>query len=308
MKLLILLASIAALALTGCASTNTATYKAAKAGVAERALRGPPVGSVSPGTSSDSRVEVLLKSGVTGLAQHEVADYMDRQEAELRLQLSGSGVKTERIGQQIWLIIPAQLTFDTNRSDIRSNLYPVFNDISNVLKTFDKTVIDIIGHTDDTGPYQYNMNLSKARAESVKSYLMAQNVGGHRIETSGMGPNYPVVPNSSEPNRAANRRVEIVLTPLPAPPPNISALLAGPTGNDSNLDAVLNLDDEKSEPDLAADAIAASAQPELVVDADTSEASSETDSVADVADTAETVEPDLVAEPDLVVDAGWANG
>ena len=77
-----------------------------------------------------------------------------------------------------------------------------------------KTMLVIAGHTDDTGPYQYNMNLSMARADAVKNYLMAQNVQSVRLETQGYGPNYPAVPNTSDANRAQNRRVEIHIEPI----------------------------------------------------------------------------------------------
>ena len=139
---------------------------------------------------------------------------MDKQEKALNEELNGSGVKVIREGDKLRLDIPAQLTFDVNRSDIRSNLFPVFNDIAKVLRDYEKTMLVIAGHTDDTGPYQYNMNLSRARADAVKNYLIAQNVQSIRIETIGYGPDYPAVPNTSDANRAQNRRVEIHIEPI----------------------------------------------------------------------------------------------
>lgn len=127
---------------------------------------------------------------------------------------SPPGIKVVRDGDKLRLDIPAQLTFDINRSDIRSNLYPVFNDIAKVLRDYEKTMLVIAGHTDDTGAYQYNMTLSQARADSVKRYLTAQNVQAIRIETQGYGPSYPIVPNTSEANRTLNRRVEIHIEPV----------------------------------------------------------------------------------------------
>ncbi|GEM_PF-1555632 len=304
MKLLILLASVAALALSGCASTGATSYKAAKAGVAERALRAPPVGSMAPGTSSDPRVQVLLKSGVVGLAQDEVADYMDRQEAELRAELVGTGVRSERIGQQIKLTLPGNIVFATNSADIRSDFYDVLNSISKVLGTFDQTVIDVSGYTDSTGSDTINQPLSQRRADSVAVYLRSQKIDKRRIESDGFGSTQPIASNDTPAGREQNRRVEILLTPLVASPAGPGALQAYTAGADSDPDAVQYLADASSEPDLAVDADAtdASAELDLVVDADAARGSSESDAVTDVADTAEP------SEPALVVDADLANG
>jgi outer membrane protein OmpA-like peptidoglycan-associated protein len=269
MKLLIVLASVAALALTGCASTGTTSYKAAKAGVAERALRAPLVGSVAPGTSSDPRVQVLLKSGVVGLAQHEVADYMDRQEAELRAELQGTGVKSERIGEQIKLTLPGNIVFATNSADIRSDFFVVLNSISKVLGTFDQTVIDVSGHTDSTGSNSINQPLSQRRADSVATYLRSQKIDSRRIASDGLGSTHPIASNDSPAGREQNRRIEILLTPLLASPPDISALQAYTSGADGDPDAVQYLADASSEPELVVDAgTAETAEPDLVVDAD----------------------------------------
>lgn len=204
----IVMVMAAALVIAGCATTEN-----------QNATRGAAIGAVAgaiagKATGNHKNKRLVIGAAVGALAGAAVGSYMDNQEKALREQLSGSGVKVIRDGDNLRLDIPAQLTFDINRSDIRSNLYPVFNDIAKVLRDYPKTMLVVAGHTDDTGTYQYNMNLSKARADSVKSYLVAQNVQDIRIETQGFGPNYPAVPNNSEANRAANRRVEIHIEPI----------------------------------------------------------------------------------------------
>ena len=156
----------------------------------------------------------MIGAAVGALAGAAVGSYMDNQEKALQEELSGSGVKVIRDGDILKLDIPAELTFEINRSDVKTSLYPVFNDIAKVLRDYEKTMLVIAGHTDDTGPYQYNMNLSQARADSVKQYLLGQGVQSIRLETQGYGPNYPAVPNSSNSNRALNRRVEIHIEPI----------------------------------------------------------------------------------------------
>lgn len=198
----------AAVTLAGCASTE---YSNTQKGAAIGAVVGAVAGKAT-GNHKDKRL--VIGAAVGALAGAAVGSYMDKQEKALNEELSGTGVKVVRDGDKLRLDIPAQLTFEVNRFDIRSNLYPVFNDIAKVLRDYEKTMLVVAGHTDDTGPYQYNMNLSQQRADSVKQYLVAQNVKAIRVETQGYGPNYPIVPNSSEANRSQNRRVEIHIEPI----------------------------------------------------------------------------------------------
>lgn len=198
----------ASIVLAGCASTE---YSNTQKGAAIGAVVGAVAGKA---TGNHKNKRLVIGAAVGALAGAAVGSYMDKQEQALNEELSGTGVKVIRDGDKLRLDIPAQLTFDINRSDIRSSLYPVFNDIAKVLRDYEKTMLVIAGHTDDTGPYQYNMNLSQARADSVKQYLVAQNVQAIRVETQGYGPNYPVVPNTSDANRAMNRRVEIHIEPI----------------------------------------------------------------------------------------------
>ncbi|MBU1310321.1 MAG: OmpA family protein [Gammaproteobacteria bacterium] len=198
----------ASLAVAGCATNE---YSNTSKGAAIGAVLGAVAGKAT-GNHKDKRL--VIGAAVGALAGAAVGSYMDKQEKALKEELSGSGVKVIRDGDKLRLDIPAQLTFDINRADIKANLYPVFNDIAKVLRDYEKTMLVVAGHTDDTGPYQYNMNLSQSRADSVKQYLIAQNVQPIRIETQGYGPNYPLVANSSEANRAQNRRVEIHIEPI----------------------------------------------------------------------------------------------
>jgi outer membrane protein OmpA-like peptidoglycan-associated protein len=198
----------ASLVMAGCATNG---YSNTAKGAAIGGVVGAVAGKAT-GNHKDKRL--VIGAAIGALTGAAVGSYMDNQEKALNEELSGSGVKVVRDGDKLRLDIPAQLTFDINRSDIRSNLYPVFNDIAKVLRDYEKTMLVIAGHTDDTGAYQYNMTLSQARADSVKQYLTAQNVQAIRIETQGYGPSYPIVPNTSEANRSLNRRVEIHIDPI----------------------------------------------------------------------------------------------
>ncbi|MEE2002076.1 OmpA family protein [Alkalimonas sp. MEB108] len=194
--------------LVGCASTdNQNTTRGAAIGAVAGAIAGKA-------TANRSNKRMVIGAAVGALAGAAVGSYMDNQEKALREELSGTGVRVHREGDNLRLEIPSQLTFAINRADIQPQLYPVLNDIARVLSNYDKTMLIISGHTDDTGPYDFNMRLSLQRADSVSSYLAAQGVLPIRMETQGFGPTYPMVPNTSEANRALNRRVEIHIEPV----------------------------------------------------------------------------------------------
>ncbi|OBP17249.1 hypothetical protein A5320_20590 [Rheinheimera sp. SA_1] len=196
------------LTLGGCASIeNNNTNRGAAIGAVVGAVAGKATGN-------HKNKRLAIGAAIGALTGAAVGRYMDNQEQALREQLSGTGVKVYRDGDILRLDIPAQVTFAVGRSDIRADLYPVLNDIAKVLSEYEKTMLVITGHTDDTGPMALNMQLSQGRADSVKQYLIAQQVNPIRLETRGVGPNYPAVPNTNEANRAANRRVEIHIEPV----------------------------------------------------------------------------------------------
>lgn len=155
-----------------------------------------------------------LAAEVGALEGSAIRNYMDNQEQALREQLRGSAIKVHRDGDILRLEIPSQVTFAVGKSEIRAQLYPMLSTLAKVVAEYSKTMIVIIGHTDDSGSLQTNMQLSEQRAEAVKSYLLSQQLDERRLETHGEGPNYPLLPNTTAANRAANRRVEILLAPL----------------------------------------------------------------------------------------------
>jgi outer membrane protein OmpA-like peptidoglycan-associated protein len=83
-----------------------------------------------------------------------------------------------------------------------------------VLNKFNRTLIDINGHTDSTGSQQHNQALSERRAASVANYLGARGVDQRRISTLGFGPSQPIASNATPDGRAQNRRVEVLISPL----------------------------------------------------------------------------------------------
>ncbi|HSC85495.1 MAG TPA: OmpA family protein [Pseudomonas sp.] len=141
--------------------------------------------------------------------------YADKQEAELRRSMEGTGVQVERQGDTIQLIMPGNITFATDSADIASSFYTPLNNLASSFKQYNQNSIEIVGHTDSTGSHEYNMGLSQRRAQSVANYLQAQGVDSTRLSTRGAGPDQPVASNASADGRAQNRRVEVTLRPLP---------------------------------------------------------------------------------------------
>jgi outer membrane protein OmpA-like peptidoglycan-associated protein len=139
---------------------------------------------------------------------------MDRQESKLRSQLQGTGVSVVRNGNQITLKMPGNITFRTNSSDLQPNFYNVLNSVALVLKEYDKTILEVAGHTDNTGSPQYNQALSERRAQTVAQYLESQGINSQRIMTVGAGENHPIASNATPEGRQANRRVELTLEPI----------------------------------------------------------------------------------------------
>jgi len=150
-----------------------------------------------------------------GLIGASVGAYMDHQEAELRRELEGTGVRVVRDGDQIRLIMPSNITFNVDEYNIRSEFYPVLNSVAKVLKKYKDTRLNIDGHTDSTGPDDYNQKLSEERAYSVADYLASQGIDPSRLLPRGHGERYPVASNDTPEGREQNRRVELTITPMP---------------------------------------------------------------------------------------------
>lgn len=189
---------------------TSATTKGAAIGAAA----GVAVGLISGDSSSERKKRALILGAAGGLAGGAVGNYMDRQEAELRKKMQGTGVSVTRSGDNIILNMPGNVTFATNSSDINASFYSVLNGVSMVLKEYDKTVVDVAGHADSTGNADSNMALSQRRASSVSNYLAAQGINTQRLITVGYGQDRPIASNATPEGRAQNRRVEITLVPV----------------------------------------------------------------------------------------------
>ena len=159
---------------------------------------------------------MLAAAGVGAIAGGGVGYYMDSQEAKLRKQLRETGVSVVREGDKISLVMPGNITFDTNSGHVKSSFYEVLNSVAVVLEEFDKTIVAVSGHTDSTGSSDYNQQLSERRAQTVTNYFTSRKLSPQRFITIGLGESMPVADNGTAEGRQLNRRVEITMVPITA--------------------------------------------------------------------------------------------
>nr|WP_282451055.1 OmpA family protein [Marinobacter bryozoorum] len=177
------------------------------------AIGGAAVGAATS-SSSDRGKGALIGAAGGAAVGGGIGYYMDRQEAQLRQRLEGSGVRVVRNGDQIELVMPGNITFNTDQSTIRPSFTGVLESVALVLKEFDETVIQVDGHTDSTGSDSYNQLLSERRAGSVRDFLLNQGIAPARTRATGYGERYPAASNDTAAGREQNRRVELTLVPV----------------------------------------------------------------------------------------------
>src|SRR5215470_4969155 len=137
---------------TGEKKTSSATY-----GALIGAGAGAAIGMISGHDAKQRRQRALIGAGVGGLSGGAVGAYMDKQEAELREQMRQSGVSVTRKGDDIILNMPGNITFRTGSADLNPQFFKVLDGVAQVAKKYDKTIIEVAGHTDNVGGAEYNL-------------------------------------------------------------------------------------------------------------------------------------------------------
>jgi outer membrane protein OmpA-like peptidoglycan-associated protein len=208
---------VTATVLSGCMTydpyTGEEEVSKSTSGAVIGAVAGAIIG-VATSSKKDRAKGALIGATAGGAIGGGAGYYMDKQEAALRHQLKGSGISVIRDGNEITLVMPGNITFETGKANIQDGFESTINSLALVLEEFDETAIQIIGHTDSTGSLGLNQTLSEQRAGSVKLALQSRKIAAGRIHASGQGPRDPVATNDTEEGRQANRRVELKLLPL----------------------------------------------------------------------------------------------
>lgn len=123
---------------------------------------------------------------------------------------TASGVKVDVRGCEIKEVISLQgVTFETSSARLIDASRETLDETAETLLKHPDIKAEVAGHTDSTGPRDFNVRLSQQRAESVRDYLISKGVAADRLTAVGYGPDRPVADNATAEGRAANRRVEL---------------------------------------------------------------------------------------------------
>jgi outer membrane protein OmpA-like peptidoglycan-associated protein len=195
----------AGIALAGCADMNMSeTQRNTAIGAGVGALAGAAIGRDAKGAA--------IGAGVGALGGYVWSKHMEQKKLAMERATMGSGVAVSQTADnQLKLNIPADVSFDTGRADIKPNMRPILDQFASGLSGQPNTEVRIIGHADATGSDATNDQLSLQRAQATRSYLASRGVDPNRIVVAGRGEREPIADNSSEAGRARNRRVEIFL-------------------------------------------------------------------------------------------------
>jgi outer membrane protein OmpA-like peptidoglycan-associated protein len=208
------------LAAAGCALLTACTT-----GPANYPLPLPPPGPVQVaappylfggvvGTRKD-RARKIIAAGARALSPAQVGAFLADYENDLRRETAGTGVDILRQGDQLVVRMPAALTFDSGSAEIKPEFRSTLNEVARIVSSNRSAYVDVLGHTDTTGSEDVNKTLSQRRAASVRDFLVSQKVAAVRVATQGYGEAMPLrMPELTESDQAANRRVEIRITPL----------------------------------------------------------------------------------------------
>jgi outer membrane protein OmpA-like peptidoglycan-associated protein len=195
---------------SGCANmTETQRGTATGAGI------GAGLGAILGATTSDGGGKRAARGAVIGGAAGAIAGNiwsgrMEEQKRKMEQATQGTGVEVSQTADnRLKLEIPSDISFDTNRADIKPNFRPILDRFASSLVEHPATRVTIVGHTDNTGTDAINDPLSVNRAARTREYLASRGVETSRISIDGRGSYEPMAANNSEANRARNRRVEI---------------------------------------------------------------------------------------------------
>lgn len=201
--------AIGAFSLSACVDASDPDYQKTRNGAAIGAMLGAAT-QIIAGNSTNSVLKGAVVGGVVGGV---VGNILDKQEADLRRDMAGSGATITNTGNELIVTLPEAITFETASTYVRPSLQDDLGRLAANLQQYPDSTVDIIGHTDSVGDTGYNQNLSARRAESVSAILLRSGVSSGRIRAYGRGEGNPVASNDTPSGRAQNRRVEIVIRP-----------------------------------------------------------------------------------------------
>ncbi len=209
--------TLGAVALIGLAACEPAPFdpsdpnRNTREGAIGGAIAGAIAGLALDGGGSKADGALIGAAVGAGIGAAVGAD-LDRQARELQGSLSDE-IQVVNTGEELIVRMPNDLVFDFDSADVRPGLRDDLGVLAQSLNKYPQTNVQVVGHTDDIGSFEYNRDLSLRRANSVASVLRSGGVSGSRIQTFGAGYDQPIASNRTDEGRAANRRVEITIRP-----------------------------------------------------------------------------------------------
>ncbi|MEJ2049045.1 MAG: OmpA family protein [Calditrichota bacterium] len=201
-KLLVVLVVVAFLVFVfGCSASRT------QKGGAIGAAAGGVAGAVIGKQAGNTILGAIIGAAVGGAAGAYIGHYMDKQAAEIEQDLQGATV--ERVGEGIKITFNSGLLFDVNKATLRDASKAELSKLAQILNKYPDTNILVEGHTDNTGSEEYNLELSRQRAQSVENYLASLNVNPTRFTIMGYGESQPIATNETAEGRQQIRRVDL---------------------------------------------------------------------------------------------------
>jgi len=190
---------------TSCSNMNK-TQKGAVIGAGGGAVVGGAIGKVAGNTA----LGAIIGAAVGGTTGAVIGKKMDKQAEDIKNTVPSA--KVERVGEGITVEFSNAVMFAFNSYALTQTADSTLNDLITILNKYPNTNIEVQGHTDSTGTFEYNQTLSENRAHAAAQYLRDHGIASARITEKGYGKTAPKYPNSTAEGRAMNRRVEFVIS------------------------------------------------------------------------------------------------
>lgn len=217
MKTPVALSLAAVLAVSGCADVSSLSdpnnpNRNTQAGAVGGALIGAVIGASTGDTRQERTRGAIIGAAIGGGLGGVAGQQLDQQEAELRQDL-GSSAQIVNTGSELIVTLPQDILFDTDSSRLTGTLQADLAALARSMLNYPDTTVNVIGHTDNVGSAEYNLDLSQRRATAVSNVLISNGVPPFRIRSGGRGEASPIATNLTPEGRQQNRRVEIIITP-----------------------------------------------------------------------------------------------
>jgi len=219
------LVTVSALFISGCSITSQSLVADnSNSRTQNGALIGGLLGAVVGATKSKNKLKGALIGGAAGAAVGAGTGYLLDQQANEIANALGTGVNNDPLAALdpnksiivskgnnfVKIMFRDSMMFAVNSDQLQPSARSKVIKVAQLLQKYPQTIAQIAGFTDSTGSYEYNLNLSNRRAQSVANVIKSYGVSNH-IYAKGCSYNKPLVPNKSEAQKALNRRVEIYL-------------------------------------------------------------------------------------------------